>query len=104
MSRSSWCAAMGTAVVLVDKAVVVQAVEEALAVEAKGAPFDPSNDTTDRLANNAMNSRVIVKNLAIVQPHLLNLDPRRNLCAAVVANQDIRKMLASANMTLMDTL
>ncbi len=94
---------MDTAVVVVDKAVVVQAVEVAPAVEAKVAPFDPSNDTTDQLVNNAMTPHVIVKNLAIVQPHLLSLDPRRNRCAAVAANQGIRKMLASANMTLMDT-
>ena len=40
---------MDTAVVVVDKAVVDQAVEAAPAVEAKVAPFDPSNDTMDRL-------------------------------------------------------
>jgi len=92
------------AVVVVVKAVVAQAVEVAPAVEAKVAPFDPCNDTMDRLVNNAMNFHVIVKNLAIVQLHLLSLDPQRNCCAAVVANQDIKKMLASANMMLMDTL
>ena len=98
--------------VVVDKAEVDQAVEAAPAVEAKVAPFDPSNDTMGRLVNNAMNphvivnnlATVIVKNLVIVQPHLLNLDPRRNRCAAVVASQGTKKMLASANMTLMDTL
>jgi hypothetical protein len=102
---------MDTAVV-VDKAVVDQAVEAAPAVEAKVAPFDPSNDTMDRLVNNAKNPHVIVKNLvtvivknlAIVQPHLLSLEPRRNRCAAVVANQDIKRMLASANTTLTETL
>ena len=100
---SSLYAAMDPAVVVEDKAAEAVTAVEAMAV-LEDKRFALSNVLTARPESHvsALITHTTAPMSGIAQLPRLSLELQRNPCAAVAENQDIRRMHASASMTLTD--